>query len=250
MEKLHLSWCTHGVGLIRDNCGNDVNPKWRSSLSRRILFLLGVCGVLSAAGWGQSPPSKFNFNAGFGFGLGKGDVGNFTGTSYDAVVGGGLNLNRFLGVKAEYMFYNLSFQDSVKLNQDLQGAGGNIQSLSLNPTANFSLGGRWGVYGIGGFGIYRRNVSAPSKFLAEGTVCQPAWIWWQIKCNSNNLVSPQQTLSSRSAYAGGYNFGGGITYRLPNFHGVKLYAEGRYHHAYTGGSEPTSIFPVVFGVRW
>jgi len=211
---------------------------------------LAVCAILRAPGWAQTSPSKFNFNAGFGFGIGKNDVGNFTNTSYDAAVGGGLNLNRFLGVKAEYLFYNLSFQDSLKLHQGLDGAGGNIQSLSLNPTVNFSLNGRWGAYGIGGFGIYRRDVSAPSKFLAQGTVCQPAWVWWDIKCDSNNLVSPAQTLSSHTAYAGGYNFGGGITYRVPNLHGVKLYAELRYHHAYTGGSSPTSIFPVVFGVRW
>lgn len=219
-------------------------------MSRRILFLVALCGCVSALGWGQASPSKFNYNAGFGFGFGKGNVGDFTNTSYDATVGGGYNFNRLLGVKAEYMYYNLSFQDSVKQFQGLQGAGGNLQALSLNPTANFSLGGRWGVYAIGGFGIYRRNVSAPSKFLAQGTVCQPAWIWWRIECNTNNLVLPAQTLSSHTAYAGGYNLGGGITYRVPNFHGMKLYAEGRYHHAYTGGKDPTSVFPVVFGVRW
>ena len=217
-------------------------------MNRRILFLLALCAFSSVVPtWAQT--SRYNFNVGGGVGFGKGDVGKFTNASYDAVAGGGLNLNHMLGVKAEYMFYNLSFKNSVKQFQGLQGASGNLQSLTLNPTANFSLGGRWGVYGIGGFGIYRRSVSAPSKFLAVGTVCQPAWIWWSIRCDTNNLVSPAQTLSSHTAYAGGYNVGGGITYRLPGFYHAKLYAEGRYHHAYTGSSK-TSVFPVTFGVRW
>ena len=222
-------------------------------MSSRKLFWLAWCVFFTVTALGQTTTTnRFNFNAGAGFGFGKSDVGNFTNTSYDATVGGGWNFNRILGVKAEYMFYNLSFQDSVKQFQGLQGASGNLQSLSLNGVANFPLQGRWGVYAIGGYGVYRRNVSAPSKFLAEGTVCQPAWIWWHISCDNHipPQVFPAQTLSSHTAYAGGYNFGGGITYRLPKFHHVKLYAEGRYHHAYTGRSQPTSVFPVIFGVRW
>jgi hypothetical protein len=154
-----------------------------------------------------------------------------------------------LGVKAEYMFDNLSFQESVKQFQGLQGAAGSLQSLTLNGVANFPLQGRWGVYGIGGFGVYRRYVSVPNKFLAQGTVCQPAWIWWSIKCDANGLVAPAQTLSSRSEFAGGYNFGGGLTYRLAALHRAKLYGEGRYHHAYTGASK-TSVFVATFGLRW
>jgi hypothetical protein len=210
-----------------------------------------MCGFSVVSAFAQANFSRYNFNAGGGFGFGKSDVGKFTGTSYDFAVGGGLNLTRMFGVKAEYMYYNLSFKDSVKNLQGIQGATGNIQSLSLNPTANFSWGGPWGVYAIGGFGIYRRYVSVPAKTFAQGTVCQPAWIWWGVTCDINTQVPPGGfTLTSHSAYAGGYNFGGGITYRIPNFHHFKLYAEGRYHHAYTGRDEHTSFFPVTFGLRW
>ena len=220
-------------------------------MTRQILFWLALCGFATIPGWGQVSTPRYNFNAGFGFAFGKSDVGKFTGTSYDAVVGGGVNLNRFLGVKAEYMYYNLAFKDSVKKFQGLPGAAGNLQSLTLNPTANFSLGGRWGVYGIGGFGIYRRDVSVPKQTFAQGTVCQPAWIWWGVACDLNGEVPAGGfSLTSHSAYEGGYNFGGGFTYRVPGFHHAKLYAEGRYHHAYTGRDERTSVFPVTFGVRW
>jgi hypothetical protein len=218
-------------------------------LSRRILCLLAWCGFSLAAAWGQTATSRFNFNAGGGFAFGNGDVGKFTDTSYNAVAGGGLNLNHTLGVRAEYMYYNLAIKDSVKQFQGLQGASGNLQSITLNGFANFPVSGRWEVYGIGGGGFYRRSVSAPSKFLAANTVWQPAWIWWGITHDDNNLVSPAQTLSSHAISAGGFNFGGGITYRVPNFHHVKLYAEARYHRAYTGTSH-TTVFPVTFGVRW
>lgn len=220
-------------------------------MSRRILFWLVLYVFSIVPAWAQTTVNRYNFNAGGGFGFGKSDVGKFTGTSYDFVVGGGLNLNRMLGVKAEYMYYNLAFKDAVKNFQGLQGATGDLQSLTLNPIANFSLGGRWGVYAIGGLGIYRRNVSVPSKSFAQGTVCQPAWIWWGVACDVNTEVPPGGfTLTSHTAYAGGYNFGGGFTYRLSGFHHAKLYAEGRYHHAYTGRDERTSFFPVTFGVRW
>ena len=218
-------------------------------MSRRILSTVVFCVFLIVPSLAQTNFNRYNFNVGGGFAIGRGDVDKFTGTSFNGVAGGGWNFNRFLGVKAEYMYYNLGFNDGVKRDQGLQGADGSLQSLTLNGVANFRLPGRWGVYGIGGFGIYRRAVSAPSTFLAAGTVCQPAWIWWSIKCDNFGLVSPDQTLSSHTSYAGGYNFGGGLTYRLPVLHHASVFAEGRYHHSYTGASE-TSVFPVTFGLRW
>ena len=82
-------------------------------MSRHILSLFFLCGLWITAASAQSNFSRFNFNAGGGFGLGRGDVANFTSTSYNGVVGGGLNLSRKFGVNAEYMYYNLAFKDSV-----------------------------------------------------------------------------------------------------------------------------------------
>ena len=213
-------------------------------MRKRILFLLAFC-LLAVAALAQDF-NRFNFNVGGGFGGATGDLGKFVGTSYHGVAGGGLNLSRNFGVKAEYMYFNLGFKDSVKAGQSVPDATGHVQSATLNLFFNHSLQGKWGVYAIGGGGWYQRSVDARSHLLPADTVCEPAWRLWGIAC-TNGLVEPSQTLSSHSVSAGGYNFGGGLTYRFSGQ--AKLYVEGRYHHASTGDGS-TSVFPVTVGLRW
>jgi hypothetical protein len=217
-------------------------------LRKRILFLLALGGLGITAASGQSF-NRFNFNVGGGLGGAFGDVGKFTGTSYNGVVGGGMNFGRHFGVKAEYMYYNLSFKDSVKSGQGLPDATGHLQSATLNLVYSHTLQDRWGVYAIGGGGWYQRTVDARSQFLPQGTVCQPAYRLWGIACTTgiNPLVDPAQTLSSKTVSAGGYNFGGGLTYRIQ--WKAKVYVEGRYHHSYTS-DDHTNVFPVTVGLRW
>ncbi len=217
-------------------------------MRKRILLLLVFCGLSMAAAPAQSF-NRLNFNVGGGFGGATGDVGKFTDKSYNGVAGGGLNFSRRFGVKAEYMYDNLSFKDSVKQGQSIPDASGHLQSATLNLVFNVPLQGKAGVYAIGGGGWYRRSVEARSQFLPAGTLCQPSWQLWGITCtaSSPSVVSPAQTLSSNSVESGGYNFGGGFTYRLN--HSTRLYLEGRYHHANTSDGH-TSVFPVTFGLRW
>jgi hypothetical protein len=217
-------------------------------LRKRILFLLALCGLGITAASGQTF-NRFNFNVGGGFGGAFGDVGKLTGTSYNGVVGGGMNFSRAFGVKAEYMYYDLGFKDSVKANQGLPDATGRLQSATLNLVYSHTLQGKLGVYAIGGGGWYQRTVEARSQFLPQGTVCQPGYKLWGITCTTgiNPLVDPAQTLSSNTVSAGGYNFGGGFTYRV-NWK-AKVYVEGRYHHSYTS-DDHTNVFPVTVGLRW
>src|ERR1035441_7457363 len=102
----------------------------RSSLSNRILILLVLCGIAASAS-AQSDFSRYNFTAGGGLGIGRGEVAAFVGNSGHAVLGGGMNFNKMFGVDAEYMFYNLSFRPSVIQGQNLNGASGHMQSISL-----------------------------------------------------------------------------------------------------------------------
>jgi hypothetical protein len=214
-------------------------------LRNRILFLLALGGLGITAASAQTF-NRFNFNVGGGFGGALGDVGKFTGTSYNGVAGGGVNFSRAFGVKAEYMYFNLGFDDSVKAGQSLPDATGHVQSATLNLVYNHSLQGKLGVYAIGGGGWYQRSVEAQSHLLVKDTVCQPAWVLWGITC-TNGLLATSQTLSSNSVSGGGYNFGGGFTYRLNKQ--ATVYVEGRYHHANTSDRH-TSLFPVTVGLRW
>jgi hypothetical protein len=216
-------------------------------LRKRILFLLAFCGLGIGAASAQTF-NRFNFNVGGGYGGALGTVGKFTGASYNGVAGGGVNFNRAFGVKAEYMYFNLGFTNSAKAQ--VLDATGHLQSATLNLFFNHSLQGKLGVYAIGGAGWYQRSVDARSQFLAEGTQCQPAWQLWGIKCTNgtSGLVDPAQTLSSNTVSGGGYNFGGGFTYRISVTH-AKVYVEGRYHHANTKDGR-TTVFPVTVGLRW
>ncbi len=214
-------------------------------MRKRILCLLVFCGLGIAAASAQTF-NRFNFNVGGGFGGAMGDVGKFTGTSYHGVAGGGLNLSRAFGFKAEYMYFNLGFKDSVKAQPTLADATGHLHSATLNVLFNIPLQGKLGVYAIGGAGWYQRTVDTTSQFLPKGAICQPAWELWGIIC-TNGLLETAQTLSSNTVSAGGYNFGGGVTYRLNRQ--AKVYVEGRYHHANTSDGR-TTVFPVTVGLRW
>jgi len=46
---------------------------------------------------------------------------------------------------------------------------------------------------------------------------------------------------------GGWNAGGGFTYRIKPR--LRIYVEGRYHRANTSDGH-TTIFPVTAGIRW
>lgn len=216
-------------------------------MSKRMLLLLAFCELAVATAAAQNF-NRFTFNAGGGFGAGLGDAGKFTNTSFHGVAGGGLNFSRRFGIKGEYMYYNLALKDSVIQQQFLlPGAHGNLQSATVNGVINLLSQGRWGFYGIAGAGWYQRAVEERSQVLQLGTVCQPIWIlWWGITC-VNNQISTEQTLSSHTVGAAGYNFGGGVTYRFS--HRAKLYVEGRYHRANTSRS-PTKVFPITVGLRW
>jgi len=213
-------------------------------LSRRILSLVGIWALF--VGMASAQSSRFNFNVGGGAGASRGDIGNFTDKSFQGGAGAGINLTRRFGVDAEYMYYNLSFTDTV-LRQQVPDASGHIQSVTLNGIFKAYNQGKWGLYGIAGLGWYRRSVEGRSQVLVPGTVCQPSWALWGVTCTSN-VITEQQILSSRTLNAAGYNAGGGITYKLP-YHNAKFYMEVRYHHA-NHNDVRTSVLPITFGLRW
>ena len=220
-------------------------------MRNRILFLLVFCGLITSAS-AQSDFNRFNFTVGGGLGIGRGEVASFVGNSYEGVVGGGVNFSRMFGADAEYMYYDLGLRPSVSQSQSLNGASGNLQSVSLNGIVNVPRHyGKLGAYGIFGVGFYRRSVSANKESLPFGAICQPAWArWWGINCVNGVITTPQgQTLSSFSKDAGGFNFGGGVTYRLSRLYNAKLFIEGRYHRAYQSDGQ-TIVFPITVGLRW
>lgn len=219
-------------------------------MSNRILLLVVCCGLVASAS-AQSNSNHFTFNAGGGPGLGRDDVAAFVGNSGQVEAGAGFNLSRLFSVDAEYMYYSLGFKESLKL-AGLEGQKGHMQSISLDGIVSVPKHlGKFGAYGIFGIGFYDRTVSVPRHPIQEGTEYQPAWLWWDLT-TQNNIPGGNynfQYMSSNSKVAGGFNYGGGLTYRLNHLHNAKLYLEWRYHRAYQSDGK-TIVMPVTVGFRW
>ncbi len=219
-------------------------------MRNRLLLLFVSCGLIASAA-AQSNFNRYNFTVGGGLSRGEGEVAAFSGNTFNGVVGGGLNFTRMFGMDAEYMYYDLSIKQSVaNAGTGLNNASGSLQSFSLNGIVNAPLHSRFGAYGIFGIGFYRRGVSATDNLLLAGTPCQSIWArWYGIKCSLGGAVIGDQTLSSYAKDAGGFNFGGGISYRLNHLHNSKVFVEGRYHRAYQSDGQ-TIVIPITLGLRW
>jgi hypothetical protein len=233
----------------------EVLQNRRSRLSNRILLLLVVCGLVASAS-AQSGFDRYNFTLGGGLGIGRDDVAAYVGNSPQFVVGAGRNFTRMFGVDAEYMYYDLGFRPSVVVNQSLPVQSGHMQSVSLDGIVSVPRHfGKFGAYGIFGLGFYDRTVSLKhSQILPVGALYQPAWRWWDINWVDNNpavgpTIQPQQTMSSNSRIAGGFNYGGGLTYRLNYLHNAKVFFEYRYHRAYQADGQTIGV-PLTVGLRW
>ena len=217
-------------------------------------MLLAFCALIVCNLIAQDSPqsnfSRYGFSAGGGLGLGRDDVASYVGNSPEVVFGAGMNFTRMFGADAEYMYYNLDFRPSVIRSQALADQSGRMQSISLDGIVNVPKHiGKFAAYGIFGLGFYDRSVSlAHSQLILPPTLCQPAWRWWDLTCLNGAITTPQ-TMSSNSRVAGGFNYGGGVTYRLNHLDHAKVYIEWRYHRAYQADGQ-TIVMPITVGLRW
>ena len=228
-------------------------------MGKRAAFFVFFFAFALASALGQDEQPKFpkyNFNVGGGLGIGRGAVASYVGNSFQGTAGAGLNFSRIFGASAEYMYYDLTMRPYVQRSQSLPNEKGSLSSISLNGLVRspYHLG-RFGEYGIFGVGFFRRTEST-NEAVHVGSICQPSWMdWWDLYCTGSPPTLQGQnypngaTLGSFSKIAGGYNFGGGITYNWNHFHRSKIYFEWRHQKAYTSDKE-TVAWPITVGLRW
>jgi Outer membrane protein beta-barrel domain len=209
----------------------------------RFAGTLLVLGVLSSLGHAQ----RYNLNVGVGPGFPLSAASDFASTSYNIVAGGGRNLGYHLKLTGEFMFQGLPLKQSVANELGVSQVKGRLYSVSANLLWGVPLTNKIGAYAIGGGGWYRRSLEAQNTVLQAGSVCEPGWIWWDIEC-TNGIFPTQVTVGSRSSDAGGFNIGGGFTFRVGTT-STNIYAEVRYHKAFTANID-TTVLPVTFGLRW
>jgi len=207
------------------------------------LALASLCVFLSLPANSQT----YNFNIGSGPGFPLGSTNNFANISYNFVTGGGVNFTPHVKLNAEFMFHGIPVQKNIVDQLGLSDVKGRLYSLSGNLLVGGPIGRGKNVYGIAGFGWYRRTLEAKQTVLQAGTLCSPYWSWWGEEC-VNGIFAHDVTVGSRTSSAPGFNVGGGLTYQLGDSP-AHVYIELRYHRASTHNVR-TEVLPLTIGLRF
>jgi len=189
---------------------------------------------------------NWTFNVGGGANLDTGTTKNFVrGGGFVASAGVARNANKYLGLRAEFLYADLPLKDSALASALATGATNNLYSATLDPIINIPVTKEWGGYFIFGGAYYHRAGSLDNDTTVPGSPCTAFWRWWG-NCNAASVpLSGNFTDTSLNQW--GYNFGAGITRKTPS--GVEIYAEYRIMHGSANGNT-TDFRPVTIGLRW
>jgi len=214
---------------------------------RKLTGIIGILVLLIPISARAQDEPKWGFNIGAGFGVPVASTSNFVNTGGNFVVGGGYRIGEKIMINGEFLWQVLPIREVNRFQIGAINAGSNLYASTGNLMIRTPHYKKFGGYGIGGGGWYRRTDTLSRVVLLPGTVCVPAWGWWVPAC-VGGLVPVDQVLASRTDNVFGANIGGGVTYRVTE-KGMRVYAEARFHYAPTKNIY-TRIIPVTFGVRW
>jgi opacity protein-like surface antigen len=188
----------------------------------------------------------WNYNVGAGANVDSGTTKQFVrGGGIVATAGVARNANKYLGLRADFIFADLPLRDSALQLAQANGDTSYMLGVTLDPIINFSVTSKYGAYVLFGGGFYHRSGSLSSDTTVPGSPCNAFFVWWGTCFNSSLPLSGKFTDSSQNQF--GYNFGGGVTRKMPS--GVELYAEYRFTHGSHNGIT-TDVRPITIGVRW
>jgi opacity protein-like surface antigen len=189
---------------------------------------------------------NWTFNVGAGANVDGGTTKTFVrGGGVDGTIGVARNANRFLGLRADFMFANLPLRASTLELAQATGATSYALAFTLDPIINIPVTKLYGGYVLVGPNYIHRSGSLNSDTAVPGSACNPFWSWWGSCANVSIPLSGSFVNSSQNEF--GYNFGGGVWRKTPS--GVELYLEYRFMHGSNSGVT-TDIRPITVGVRW
>ena len=189
---------------------------------------------------------NWNYNVGVGANVGSGTTKTFVkGGGVVATAGVARNANKYLGLRADFIFANLPLRDSALELAQASGATSYALDVTLDPIINIPVTSKYGGYVLFGPGFFHRSGSLDSDTTVPGSPCNSFFVWWGTCSNSSLPLSGKFVDSSQNQF--GYNFGGGVTRKMPS--GVQIYAEYRFTHGSHNGIT-TDVRPITIGVRW
>ena len=188
----------------------------------------------------------WNYNVGVGANVDSGTTKQFVrGGGVVGTAGVARNANKYLGLRADFIFADLPLRDSTLELAQATGDTSYMLGVTLGPVINIPVTSKYGGYVLFGGGFYHRSGSLNSDTTVPGSPCNGFFVWWGTCFNSSLPLSGKFTDSSQNHF--GYDFGGGITRKMPS--GVEIYAEYRFTHG-SGNGITTDVRPITIGVRW
>jgi len=178
-----------------------------------------------------------------------------SGTTRTWVRGGGLvgtagvarNANKYLGLRADFIFADLPLRDSTEDLAQATGARNYAYSVTLDPIINLPVTSVYSGYVVFGGSFYHRAGSLSGSTTVPGSGCNGFWIWWGACQNSPTSIPLSGSFVNSSLNQFGYNIGGGVTRKMLS--GVEIYLEYRLMHGTSNGIT-TDFRPITIGFRW
>jgi hypothetical protein len=191
---------------------------------------------------------NWEFNVGGGANLDSGATKTW-------VRGGGLvgsagvarNGNKYLGLRADFIFADLPLRDSTEQLALATGARNYAYALTLEPIINVPVTEVWGGYVFLGPAFYHRSGSLSGSTTVPGSPCNAFWNWWGACQNYNFGIALNGSFTNSSLNEFGYDAGGGVTRKMPS--GAEIYLEWRLMHGSHNGIT-TDFRPITIGLRW
>jgi hypothetical protein len=178
-----------------------------------------------------------------------------SGTTLTWVRGGGLvgtagvarNANKYLGLRADFIFADLPLRDSTENLAQATGARNYAYAITLDPIINLPVTSVYSGYVLFGASFDHRAGSLSGSTTVPGSGCNGFWVWWGACQNSPTSIPLSGSFVNSSLNQFGYNFGGGVTRKMPS--GAEIYIEYRLMHGTSNGIT-TDFRPITIGFRW
>ena len=218
---------------------------------RMYMAIAGVLLMATLNGRAQEERQQHTctFNVAGEFAFPEGQDGKNFHNGWGIQAGGGFALRRLAEpgrgndyfVTANFMYDKFKATDTA-LNAALKAnptqlsgatsAHGNFSAVTLDPTVRRSLNRQFSLYGLGGFGWFRRGVSF------NNTSSPP-----------NLLLASSLVVGRLAADSGVFDIGGGANFGFRKNGGLMLFAEFRVYRglAINGAS---TLIPLSLGARW
>ena len=164
-----------------------------------------------------------------------------------AAAGVARNANKYLGLRADFIFANLPLRDSTLELAQATGATTHVYSLALDPIINLPVTKLYSGYVLFGADFMHRSGSLQGNTTIPGSPCNAFWNWWGSCQNLNFNVPLSGSFVNSSLNQFGYDVGVGVTRKMPS--GVEFYGEFRIMHG-THNGITTDYRPITIGFRW